>query len=324
MKLLLCFSVIIYILTFCNICHPHPHPHYYSRSVCLRPKSDISTANLKHCMMLTLIMLYSLGKFVSLYRNSFQFASINMRLNLRTKIRSSSLNVCHLEMLTAFIFLNWDSEDLVSVLILLNANYSLFTMPSINGPKVRTLIHLLEKIFKATLLANLSFCLCKPAILEWLIYSFKFFGGISNINSTIWLPFLLLTLSNDIELNPGPVSSNSFSTGFLSFCNWNLNTLSKDDFYRISLLEAHNTEFNYDIISLCETSLDDSINVPENALPGYRFHACNHPSGDRIGGVGIFYKETLPLRIRDDLSFDEAIVPELMFGRKKNIFYSTL
>ena len=92
----------------------------------------------------------------------------------------------------------------------------------------------------------------------------------------------------------------------------------------ISLLEAHNSEFNYDIISLCETSLNDSINVPENALPGYRFHACNHPNGDRSGGVGIFYKETLPLRIRDDLSFDEVIVSELMFGRKKNILYSTL
>ena len=86
------------------------------------------------------------------------------------------------------------------------------------------------------------------------------------------------------------MTSKSFSTGFLSFCNWNLNTLSKDDFYRISLLEAHNTEFNYDIISLCETSLNDSINVPENALPGYRFHSCNHPNGDRSGGVGFFYK----------------------------------
>ena len=30
-----------------------------------------------------------------------------------------------------------------------------------------------------------------------------------------------------------------------------------------------------------------------------------------------FYKETLPLRIRDDLSFDEVIVSELIFGRKK-------
>ena len=60
-------------------------------------------------------------------------------------------------------------------------------------------------------------------------------------------------------------------------------------FYRISLLEANNTntEYNYNIIFLCETSLNDSITVPENALPGYTFHACNHPNGDRSGGFFI-------------------------------------
>ena len=140
----------------------------------------------------------------------------------------------------------------------------------------------------------------------------------------MWLPSLLLILSNDIEFNPGPENlANSFSTGFLTFCNWNINTLSKDDFYRITLLEAHNTEFNYDIISLCETSLNDTLQVPKNALPGYRYHPCNHPNGERNGGVGIFYKETLPLRIRSDLAFDESIVCELSCGHKK-IFFTVL
>ena len=104
--------------------------------------------------------------------------------------------------------------------------------------------------------------------------------------------------------------------GFILFCNWNLNTLSKDDFHRITLLEAYNANHGYDIISLCETSLNDTIQIPENILPGYKFQSCNHP--DRNGGVGIFYKETLPLRIRHDLSFDECIVSELVFGRKKS------
>ena len=121
--------------------------------------------------------------------------------------------------------------------------------------------------------------------------------------------------SSDIHPNPGPV--NNVSGGFLSFCNWNLNTLSKDNFHRITLLEAHNTNHNYDIISLCETSLNDNIQVHDNALPGYKFHPCNHPDGDRSGGVGIFYKESLPLRIRQDLSLDECIVSEMIFGRKK-------
>ena len=65
---------------------------------------------------------------------------------------------------------------------------------------------------------------------------------------------LFLLLSTDIETNPGPrsgVDANTvFKNSFLSFCNWNLNSLRKGDFYRISLVEAHYTIFNNDIISL--------------------------------------------------------------------------
>ena len=35
------------------------------------------------------------------------------------------------------------------------------------------------------------------------------------------------------------------------------------------------------------------------------------------GGVGPFYKNSLPVNARDDLSFEESIVVELKFGRKK-------
>ena len=139
--------------------------------------------------------------------------------------------------------------------------------------------------------------------------------------TAFWIFSLLLTLSSDVHPNPGPLQTDqNFHSGFLSFCNWNLNTLSKDEFYRISLLEAHNTLFKYDIISLCETSLNDGITVPENALPGYLYHPLNNPNGERNGGVGIFYKDSLPLRIRDDLSFGECLVTELKFGHKKIFF----
>ena len=89
------------------------------------------------------------------------------------------------------------------------------------------------------------------------------------------------------------------------------------------MLEAHNTIFKYDIISLCETSLNDDISVPENALPGYIYYPHNNPDGTKNGGVGIFYKDSLPLRIREDLSFDECLVSELKFGHKK-IFFTVL
>ena len=105
-----------------------------------------------------------------------------------------------------------------------------------------------------------------------------------------WVFLLCLVLCPDIHPNPGPTHSNNFAGGFLSFCNWNLNTLSKANFSRITLLEAHNTEHNYDIISLCETSLDDTVEVP--VMCGYKFHSCNHPDGNRSGGLGIFYRES--------------------------------
>ena len=137
----------------------------------------------------------------------------------------------------------------------------------------------------------------------------------------LWIFSLLILLSSDVHPNPGPRQVDSaFSNGFLSFCNWNLNTLSKDNFCRVSLLEAHNTIFKYDIISLCETSLNDETKVPEGILPGYHYHPFNHPDGRKSGGVGIFYKESLPLRVREDLSFAECLVSELTFGRKKIFF----
>ena len=77
------------------------------------------------------------------------------------------------------------------------------------------------------------------------------------------------------------------------------------------------------ILFPCETSLSVNEVVPANILPGYHYHACNHPSSEKKGGVGIYYKDSLPIIIRDYLSFDECIVVELRFGRKK-IFFTVL
>ena len=170
----------------------------------------------------------------------------------------------------------------------------------------------------------ISFCICKG--LTVILYRLLVNLGLLHPYEmfALWIIFMRLILSCDVHKNPGPIlPSQEFCRGFFTFCNWNLNTICKDNFYRIALLQAHNVNYNYDIISLCETSLNDTIQVPENSLPGYKFHSCNHPEGFRSGGVGIFYKETLPLKIRDDLSFEECIVSELCFGHK-TIFFTVL
>ena len=102
--------------------------------------------------------------------------------------------------------------------------------------------------------------------------------------------------------------------------NWNLNSLPKNEFERIKLIEAHNSIFNYDIISLCETCLKDSIDIPDPIMKDYSFFPANHPDDTARGGVGLLYKNTLPLIIRHDLLFSECIVAELKFGRKKICF----
>ena len=128
-------------------------------------------------------------------------------------------------------------------------------------------------------------------------------------------------MSNDIHLNPGPIPN--LRNNCLNFMNWNLNSSTKDNFHRVDLIEAHNSILKYDLISVCETNLDDSVELPETLLNDYTFVSANHPLNIKHGGVGRFYRNYLPATVRRDLSFDETIVVELKFGRKK-IFLTVL
>ena len=91
-----------------------------------------------------------------------------------------------------------------------------------------------------------------------------------------WLPILLILLAHNIHLNPGP----KHMENSLSFMNWNLNSLPKNEFERIHLLEAYNSIFNYDLISICETNLNSSIELPDPLLNGYTFLFSNNPSNN--------------------------------------------
>ena len=118
--------------------------------------------------------------------------------------------------------------------------------------------------------------------------------------SPTWFTVIRIILSNDVETNPV-----DFVNNFFTFCNWNLYSLAKDNFYRVKLLEAHNSFRNYDLISICETGLDDTVELPDVMLENCNFVLYNNPSNTRRRGVGLFYKNDLPIKIRNDLSFDE-------------------
>ena len=70
-------------------------------------------------------------------------------------------------------------------------------------------------------------------------------------------------------MNPGPHHRNNFF---------------KDDFQRVDLIESQNVSFKYDIISICETSLNDSVELPETLLNDYNFVSPNNPANPRHGG----------------------------------------
>ena len=151
-------------------------------------------------------------------------------------------------------------------------------------------------------------------ILALMLFQMWYHSLIKNV--PLWLRTILLLLSNDINLNPGP----HFQNNFFNFMSWNLNSLAKDNFQRIRLIEVHDAPFNYDLISICETSLNDSVELPETLLDDYTFLPSNNPANVTHGGVGLLFKNSLPVIVRNDLPFDESIVIELKFGRKKIFF----
>ena len=52
------------------------------------------------------------------------------------------------------------------------------------------------------------------------------------VNVILWYLFRLLELSGNIELNPGPKPDSRQS---FSICHWNLNSMSANHYYEISL-----------------------------------------------------------------------------------------
>ena len=153
----------------------------------------------------------------------------------------------------------------------------------------------------------------------WIIFPVYMFLSIPG--ATLWYFQLVIFLSNDIAKNPGP--GPLLQNNFFNFMSWNLNSIAKDNFQRANLIEAHNSLFKYGLITICETGLNDSVELPEPLLNEYIFVPANNPANKRHGSVGIFYRNSLPIIVRNELSFDESIVIELKFCRKK-IFFTVL
>ena len=92
-----------------------------------------------------------------------------------------------------------------------------------------------------------------------------------------WLILRIILLSGDVETNPGPES--------LDFCCWNLNSIIAYDILRVSLIEAYNSVYDYDLIGTVETHIDSTVDEDRLSLDGYTFIKEYHPQNVKRGGV---------------------------------------
>ena len=70
------------------------------------------------------------------------------------------------------------------------------------------------------------------------------------LNTSFWLQSLLVLLSDDIEINPGPTRTLKAT---LSICHWNLNSISTHNYVKWSLLKAYLVFHKFDIVCLSES-----------------------------------------------------------------------
>ena len=130
----------------------------------------------------------------------------------------------------------------------------------------------------------------------------------------------IIDLSGDIEKGPGP----RFSSQNFSICHWNLNGIIAHSYVKISLLKAYLSVHKFDIVCLSETYLDTSVPLRDINLEiqGYELVRSDHPSQHKRGGVCIYFRNSLPLKILNINYLQESITSELQVGSKIYNFVS--
>ena len=120
---------------------------------------------------------------------------------------------------------------------------------------------------------------------------------ISNLLEYLWVGSRIISLSGDIEINPGP-KLNALNRCF-SICHWNLNSISAHMFTKVSLLSAYSSVHKFDIICLSETYLNSETPSDDENLKIGRYNLVreDHPSNSKRGGVCVYYKSSLPFKV---------------------------
>ena len=139
-------------------------------------------------------------------------------------------------------------------------------------------------IFRLTKLTRVYILTFKDkfsGILRMVLYCYIILLGISQYFILKQVIRMRLHLSGNVHPNPGPTSNS------LKFCHWNLNGICARDKIKISLIEAYNLVFHYDIIAFSETYCNESVKNEDILIKGFSKEILHsdHPNGRKEGGV---------------------------------------
>ena len=188
------------------------------------------------------------------------YVSFKTELNLHNKKKTSSISTQFLTLflsinLLGFLLLNEYEEEQIFLFIF----HTIHNIGDISTLPLKS-NKLITNVVSGILILNIFSISITPATYTLCLIIFQIQCNFYVKRIPHWFPIILIILSNDIHLNPGPYSQNNC----FNFMSWNVNSLAKENFQRVRLIEAQNAIFNYDLISICESSLNDSVELPES------------------------------------------------------------
>ena len=142
----------------------------------------------------------------------------------------------------------------------------------------------------------------------------------------VYISTLLIIISNDVAINPGPHSVNLTqqlpSTRGLKISHLNIRSLyPKLDSIRLLLRDQP-----FDIFTISETWLNPTITDQELFIPGYTILRQDR-SRKLGGGIAVYIRDGIPYRQRDDFTENQKIEScwiEITRPKTKKLFICTI
>ena len=163
----------------------------------------------------------------------FQYTDLNLYNKKKTLALPQYIWIFHLVLLG--LLLSECEREIILFIISPNIEFRIVLVFVIKFRRIisRTIFGCLLIYFFAIANTPATYTQC---LIVFQIWCYSCVKNVSN-----WLAIILIILSNDIHLNPGAQYQNNFFT----FMSWNVNSLAKEEFQRVRLIEAHNSIFNY-------------------------------------------------------------------------------